>query len=139
MSTDTKADQVAHDFPVPAPAACVAGSHAKVLVEECAGQYLDDARHRLLERYEICDDLLRQLIKYTKNKLASKSCADKSVLLDGVTAKVNERRFHWQLSVPEVSWIALHLRQHILYDSEEESTPVQPGNQDGHEELGSAS
>ena len=107
-------DDVAYDFPTPAQAGCVAGSHPKLVVEERAGQYRDHARRMLHERHAICQDLLRQLVTYTENKLASQSRMTKAMLLDKVISKLEEKRFGWGLSLPEMDWIALHLRKHFF-------------------------
>lgn len=99
------------DFPRGAPTGAVPGAHPKLLVREEAGRFLSarPTDSAVQGRYEVCDDLLRQLVRYSARKQAERPDWTPAQVREKVAASVRVKAFGWGLSPDEAEWIVRRL------------------------------
>lgn len=112
-STSPGPADVPDDFPASVPQGIVPGSQPKVGVLEEAGVFTNDGAAARAERYDICQDLVNQLVAYTEHKRAEKPDMEVGKLVTQVLAQVRKKQFGWGLSPAEAEWIAIRVRNHI--------------------------
>jgi len=103
MNPTPLTDAIPEDFPRNTFPGAVPGAQPKFLARRIDGKYvagLTDAE--LAERYDVCLDLLAQLVPYAKRKLA-----DPGGSRDAVMARIREgiRSLDTGLSPQEVEWL----------------------------------
>ena len=94
------------DFPEPTELGAVSGVQPKLLVRQEAGRFVtgpEESEHRA--RYEICEDLARQLAQYTLRKGTSHPEWSRDELQAKVAAGVRAKAFGWGLSAGETDWV----------------------------------
>lgn len=94
------------DFPKSTRLGAVSGAQPKLLVRHEAGRYVtgpDESEHRT--RYEICEDLARQLAEYTLRKGSSHPEWSRDELQAKVAAGMRAKAFGWGLSAGETDWV----------------------------------
>ena len=64
------------------------------------------------ERYDICQDLVNQLVAYAEQKRLESDTAV-SKLVTQVLSQVHKKRFGWNLSPAEANWISNRVRVHF--------------------------
>jgi hypothetical protein len=109
---------VPDDFPQPSPQGAVPGAQAKVNVSLVDGVFVDDSAARRLERYDVCQDLLNQLIAYTLHRQSEESSLPVAELVRKVVAQAEKKRFGWGLSPAESKWLTGRLRRHFGLEGE---------------------
>lgn len=105
------------DFPGAKIIGAVGGAQPKLTVILREGKYVANSIEPevLMERYEICADMLKQLVAYCYRKSESLP----SWKLEDVAAATAEafptkvRKKNWDFSHEEVVWIAKHLKAHF--------------------------
>lgn len=120
MAADTSSEDersvysaVPEDFPAPFAAGAVAGAQAKMTVSLQGGVYTDGSQSQREGRFQVCQDLVNQLIAYTEHKLQERPQRRAAELVDQVLLSLGKKRFGWGLSPAEASWIAGRLRKHF--------------------------
>lgn len=108
---------VPEDFPFSVSAGAVPGAQPKVNVREVSGNYVDDADVRRAERFDVCQDLLNQLIAYTQHKRIERPDDSLTRLVEQVIAQLKKKRFGWGLSPAEAQWLATRVRTHFNANS----------------------
>lgn len=94
----TQERTVPPDFPRGDPRGAVAGAQPKLLVRIEGDQYVAGLTdEELQERYEMCADLVRQLVPYAQRKRLHAGDAQK--LKNGLKAK------DWGLTIQEIDWV----------------------------------
>ena len=107
---------VPDDFPREPLPGCVPGAQPKLLARETDGRYharlADD---ELFARYEVCEDLARQLSAYTLGKMHQFgwSCADAFAKVErSVNRKVTAGA--WDFSPAEIAWMMKRTRELLV-------------------------
>lgn len=105
---------VPDDFPREPPRASLAGSQPKLAVRSVDGKYrvgLTD--EKLLERYDACEDLARQLASYCARKASEQPSWTRDLNLararDGLARKVASGQ--WDVSTAEQHWVMARVQQ----------------------------
>ena len=99
-------EQIAADFPRPAPHGAVPGAQPKLLARQQGGGFVAACEDKdVLARFQVCEDLLRQLQAYVARKHAQTPTLPKSVMLNNVNAAIQKKAFGWGLSPAETNWI----------------------------------
>jgi hypothetical protein len=94
------------DFPRPNELGAVPGVQSKLLVREQAGRYVagpDESETRA--RYELCEDLARQLAEYVRRKTAQYPEWSRDELQARVANGLGARAFGWGISPAETQWV----------------------------------
>jgi hypothetical protein len=112
-STSSGPVVVPEDFPASVPAGTVAGAQPKVGVREEEGAFTNNGVAARAERYDICQDLVNQLVAYTEHKRAEKPDNEVGKLVTQVLAQVRKKQFGWGLSPAEAEWISMRVRTHL--------------------------
>jgi hypothetical protein len=110
--------EIPDDFPPGASETSVAGAQPKVAVYRDGDTYTDGAAAHRAERYEICKDLLEQLIAYGEKKMSETPSLTRSKLAEQMVAQLEKKRFGWGVSPNESQWIADRVRSHFGARSE---------------------
>jgi hypothetical protein len=128
----TRQHVVPDDFPREPIPGFVPGAQPKLLAREKNGRYYtgltDD---ELLTRYEVCEDLARQLSAYTSRKMHrfGWSFADALAKIErGVKGKVSAGE--WDFSPAEVAWVMKRTRELLSTETSGRrgsGCPWQPG------------
>lgn len=102
---------VPDDFPRSVAMGAVPGAQPKLLVRELAGRFVVEGATDLevQGRYEVCEDLVQQLVRYTARKRAERPDWTLAQLREKVAASVLRKAFGWGLSPAEVQWIVSRL------------------------------
>ena len=102
---------IPEDFPRSAPAGAVPGAQPKLLAHVEAGRFvaakLTDSE--VQHRYEVCEDLVQQLVRYSARKRAERPDWTPAQLREKVDAAVRQKAFEWGLSPAETKWILRRL------------------------------
>lgn len=104
---------VPDDFPASAPPGAVPGAQPKLGVREDEGVFTDDEASARAGRYDICQDLVHQLVAYAEHKRAAKPDVELSKLVAQVLSQVHKKQFGWGLSPAEAGWIAGRVKAHF--------------------------
>lgn len=98
---------VPDDFPRSVAIGAVPGSQPKLLVREEAGRFVAEGATNLemQAHYEVCEDLVQQLVQYTARKQAERPDWTPAQLREKVAASVLRKGFGWGLSPAEAQWI----------------------------------
>jgi hypothetical protein len=99
------------DFPRGAPKGAVPGAQPKLLVREEAGRFVS-ARltdSEVQGRYEVCEDLVQQLVRYSSRKQAGHPNWTPAQVRETVATSVRLKAFGWGLSPDEAEWIVRRL------------------------------
>lgn len=99
------------DFPRSGPMGAVPGVQPKLLVREEAGQFMlsKPTDSEVQARYELCEDLVQQLIRYTTRKRDERPDWTRAQVREKVAASVRQKAFGWGLSANEAEWIVQRL------------------------------
>jgi hypothetical protein len=105
------ASAIPDDFPRGAPAGAVPGAQPKLLVHEEAGRFVPGwpTDTEVLARYEACEDLVQQLVRYSARKQAERPHWSSAEVREKVAASVRVKSFRWGLSPAEAEWILRRL------------------------------
>jgi len=96
-------DSIPEDFPLPVIGA-VPGVQPKLLVRLVDGRYINDAvTEEAQERYQLCADLVVQLVSYAKRKHAEHPDWPRAELRAKIAGGL--QRKNWGLSHAEIQWI----------------------------------
>jgi hypothetical protein len=98
-------EQIPADFPRPAPHGAVPGAQPKLLARQQGGGFVAACEDHVLARFQVCEDLLRQLQAYVARKHAQAPTLPKTDLLKSVNAAIQQKAFGWGLSPAETNWI----------------------------------
>lgn len=104
MQTFERQHSVPHDFPRPPLLAAIAGAQPKL-----PARVLDDAYvvgltpEELHERFELCQDLVDQLVPYCRRKRLERPEWSQGQLLSKVGAAIRGKG--WDVSEPELQWV----------------------------------
>jgi hypothetical protein len=99
-------EQIPADFPRPAPHGAVPGAQPKVLARQQGRAFVATSEDdEVLARFQVCEDLLRQLRAYVARKLTQAPTLSKTDLLKSVNAAIQQKAFGWGLSPAETNWI----------------------------------
>jgi hypothetical protein len=112
-SRSHSAVDVPDDFPASVPSGAVPGAQPKLGVLEEDGVFTTNSTAVRLARYDICQDLVNQLVAYAEHKRAEKPDVELSKLLAKVLSQVRKRQFGWGLSPAEAGWIAGRVKAHF--------------------------
>lgn len=94
------------DFPKGSTPGAVPGAQPKLLVRQEGGRFVTGAHEsEVLARYEICEDLARQLAQYTSRKSAEHPAWTQEQLQAKVAAGLKAKAFGWGLSPAEADWV----------------------------------
>ena len=97
-------DGIPQDFPLPVIGS-VPGAQPKLLVHLVDGRYVNDvATPEAQERYQLCADLVVQLVSYAQRKQAEHPDWPRAELEAKIA--IGLRRKNWGLSNAEIKWIA---------------------------------
>jgi hypothetical protein len=116
LSTSFCPVDVPEDFPESVPPGTVAGAQPKVGVREEDGVFTNDGTSARAGRYDICQDLVHQLVAYAEHKRTAKPNEQFSKLLAQVLSQVHKKQFGWGLSPAEAGWIAGRVKAHFGVD-----------------------
>jgi len=105
--------EVPDDFPAPPPSGVVPGAQPKVGVREDDGAFTDDSDAARVGRYDICRDLVNQLVAYAEHKRQEKPDMAVPKLVAQVLAQVKNKQFGWGLSPAEADWISNRVKVHF--------------------------
>lgn len=102
---------IPNDFPRGAPAGAVPGAQPKLLVHEEAGRFVAarPTDSEVQARYEVCQDLVRQLVRYSARKHAERPDWSNAQVHEKVAASVRLKALGWGLSPAEAEWILRRL------------------------------
>lgn len=105
--------EVPDDFPAPAPFGVVPGTQPKVGAREGDGAFTNGSVDTRAVRYEICQDLVNQLVAYIEYRRLER--VDDSVfkLVAQVSTQVRKKQFGWRLSPAEADWISNRVKAHF--------------------------
>lgn len=93
------------DFPRSAPLGSVPGAQPKLLVQrQGSGLKLPDDSDTEA-RYEVCADLVQQLLTYSVRKRLERPDWTKEQVCEKVIASTRQRAFAWGLSPAETEWV----------------------------------
>jgi hypothetical protein len=106
--------EVPIDFPAAPPTGVVPGAQPKVGATESDGVFQDASRATRAERYDVCQDLVNQLVAYAERKLVEQPGIGRPKLLGQVLAQLQKKRFGWGLSPLEAEWISARVRAHFF-------------------------
>lgn len=108
----TSRSEVPGDFPVDLFPSALAGSQTKFSARVVDGRYMVGLTpEERSQHYLQCLDLLNQLIEYTQRKLNQKPQVARNEILDDIANRIPLQG--WDLSAPEMQWIAKRLRQSV--------------------------
>lgn len=100
------------DFPRSQPAGSVPGVQAKVLARCVDGQYVSWTDEELQERFECCEDLALQLVRYCQRKEQENPSWSHEFNLErtagGVAKKVSTGE--WNVTDDEQAWVMNRVR-----------------------------
>ena len=109
---DNKAAPIPADFPKGDFASAVSGMQPKLVGRMIDGQFVtgwtEQERHA---HFEVCADLVDQLVVYCRRKLAEDAGMDIATLLPKVRRAVQGKG--WGLSDPELDWIIRSVSKRI--------------------------
>jgi hypothetical protein len=110
------ANPVPKDFPRSVTLGAVPGAQPKLLVRESGGRFVGEGATDLevQGRYEVCEDLVKQLLRYTVRKHVERPEWTPTQLREKVSAAVRRKAIGWDLSEAETNWI---LRRLIAEDA----------------------
>jgi hypothetical protein len=105
---------VPEDFPRQCARGAVPGAQPKLLARGEAGRFVsDDATEaEVWDRYELCEDLVQQLVRYSARKQAERPEWTAEQVREKVAASVRQRGFGWGLSPSETEWVVGRLAAH---------------------------
>jgi len=103
--------EVPEEFPRAAPDGPVPGAQPKVGVRAEGGLFTDSSAARRAERFEICKDLLDQLVAYAEHKRQSDIPLES--LVRPLLQEVERKRFGWGLSPAEAEWLCGRIKEHF--------------------------
>ena len=102
------------DFPTGRPEGAVPGAQPKILVRKVGDQFISGyTPEELAERYDICEDLVRQLVPYCARKQSENPTWSKDDLVSRVRKGVQAK--DWGLSGPEIEWIVTQAVQPLQW------------------------
>lgn len=99
---------VPDDFPRGGPITSIAGAQPKMAARLVDGQYIVGwTSEELLERYESCEDLARQLAAYCTRKAIANPGWSKEFNLERAARGLSEKvgAALWDVTVPEQLWV----------------------------------
>lgn len=97
------------DFPCDYGAGAVAGVQPKLLIRKVGETYVSGLTdEELYVRYDVCFDLVNQLVDYCHKKLAERPEWSQNELLEKVQRAV-AARLEWDFSPGEVQWMMTKL------------------------------
>ncbi len=107
----TATTAIPDDFPRGAPAGAVPGVQPKLPVHQEAGRFVQarPTDSEVQGRYEVCEDLVQQLIHYSARKQAERPEWTAAQVREKVVASVRLKAFGWGLSPAEAEWIVRRL------------------------------
>ena len=101
-----EADVIPPDFPGYVDLGAVPGVQPKLLVRLDEGRYVTGANgDELRARFEMCEDLARQLVQYTSRKRTEHPEWSREHLHAKVAAGLKAKAFGWGLSPAETNWV----------------------------------
>lgn len=99
------------DFPRAARLGAVSGAQPKRLAQKEDNGFVPDADDSEVHaRYQMCEDLARQLERYTLRKGKEHPDWSREVLLAKVSAALKAKAFGWGLSPAETDWVLTRMR-----------------------------
>lgn len=109
----TRRHVIPDDFPREPPPRLVPGAQPKLLVREVNGRYFDGLTEKeLWTRYDVCEDIARQLSMYTSRKMRQLGWSFADVLAKverSVNGKVSAGE--WDFSPAELAWVMKRTRE----------------------------
>ena len=105
--------EVPCDFPRHAPEGTVPGVQPKLGVRLDGGTYTDSAESKRAERFQICKDLLDQVVAYAEHKLLVTPSVSIQSLVPQLLKQVQQKRFGWGLSPAEAGWLCARIKRHF--------------------------
>jgi hypothetical protein len=97
---------VPDDFPRRTEFGAVAGAQPKLLVTQDAGCFREGPREtEVLARYDMCEDLARQLVAYRARKAVEQPTWTADQLRVKVAAGLRGKSAQWGLAPAEVEWV----------------------------------
>jgi hypothetical protein len=102
---------VPEDFPRGVHTGAVSGTQPKLLARKEAGRDVSalSTDAEVQSRYEVCEDLVQQLRRYTARKQVERPNWTPTRVREEVAASVRRRAFGWALSPAETEWIVRRL------------------------------
>jgi hypothetical protein len=108
---------VPDDFPRQPWPGALAGAQPKLLVRRIGDRLISGlTEQELFARYEMCEDLARQLAPYTQRKMAENPgwSLDETLSKVGAAAAHKVQRGQWDLSSDELTWLQKRIRQLLV-------------------------
>lgn len=105
------------DFPRQNSLSALSGAQPKLSVLKIDGRYYLDQpdEDEIYQRYDVCADLVQQLISYCNRK--KQSTHSWEALLNAVARSLSQKP--WGLTVEENAWIMKKLQAHFISGSSE--------------------
>jgi hypothetical protein len=98
--------KVPDDFPRDPPPGAVPGAQPKLLVRKVGETFVSGwTEEEIAQRYEVCADLVTQLIPYVRRKQEANPTWSREELERRLAAGI---RAKWNFSEPEISWMVRH-------------------------------
>lgn len=113
------------DFPRDQSMGAVTGVHPKLLVRKLGDSYRSGlTEEELYVRYDVCFDLVNQLVDYCHRKTAERPEWSQHELLQKVRKAVASR-VEWDFSPAEIEWMMKKLTSRMSWSSP--NSPKDPG------------
>lgn len=113
MTSIERADGVPADFPRIPTLTALAGAQPKLAARRIDAEYwVGLTPEELQVRFELCQDLVEQLVPYCRKKRAEHPQWPLEHLLEKVSNAV--RRKSWDLSELELLWVMAHVEQLLV-------------------------
>lgn len=96
--------KIPEDFPRDPRPGAVPGAQPKLLLQRVGDAFVSGwTDEELALRYDVCADLVTQLIPYARRKLEANPAWDRVELEKRMVAGVRAKR--WGLTEPEITWV----------------------------------
>ena len=108
-----KTVEVPKDFPSDPFPAAISGAQLKVAAREIDGQYVIGlTREERAGRYQVCEDMVKQVMAFTEKKHRQRPDLTIAGLLDQIDVGI--RLKGWELGATEFDWIMGLVRRQLL-------------------------
>lgn len=105
--------EIPADFPRQAPLASIAGVQPKLtMIRTADGRYVQgQTDDELRARYDMCADLVDQLVRYCEKKARERPEWSQDELLRKVDTSVRSKG--WDVSSEELNWVMARMRERV--------------------------